>query len=35
MPDLPEVLKTPLTLCVDGRAALADKLLASLDELDE
>jgi putative addiction module component (TIGR02574 family) len=35
MPDLAEVLKTALSLSVDERAALADKLLASLDELDE
>ncbi len=35
MPDLAEVLKSALSLSVDDRAALADQLLASLDELDE
>ncbi len=35
MPDLTEVLKGALSLNVDDRAALADRLLASLDELDE
>lgn len=35
MPDLAEVLKGALSLGIDDRAALADKLLASLDELSE
>jgi hypothetical protein len=35
MPDLAEVLKSALSLNVEDRAALADRLLASLDELDE
>jgi hypothetical protein len=35
MPDLAEVLKNALSLNVDDRAAVAEKLLASLDELDE
>lgn len=35
MPDLAEVLKGALSLPINDRAALADKLLASLDELDE
>lgn len=35
MPDLTEVLGSALSLSVDDRAALADRLLASLDELDE
>jgi putative addiction module component (TIGR02574 family) len=35
MPDLAEVLKSALCLNVDDRAALAERLLASLDELDE
>jgi hypothetical protein len=35
MPDLAEVLKSALSLKVDDRAALAERLLASLDELDE
>src|SRR5215472_11334013 len=35
MPDLADVLKSALSLSIDDRAALADRLLASLDELDE
>jgi hypothetical protein len=35
MPDLAEVLKSALSLNVDDRAAMAERLLASLDELDE
>ena len=35
MPDLGEVLKSALSLNLDDRAALAERLLASLDELDE
>ncbi len=35
MPDPTEVLGSALNLSVDDRAALADRLLASLDELDE
>jgi hypothetical protein len=35
MPDLAEVLKSALSLSVDDRAAVAERLLASLDELDE
>jgi putative addiction module component (TIGR02574 family) len=35
VPDLAEVLKSALSLNVEDRAALADRLLASLDELDE
>jgi putative addiction module component (TIGR02574 family) len=35
MPELAEVLKSALTLSIDDRAALADRLLASLDGLDE
>jgi len=35
MPDLSELLKTALTLDVQDRAALAEKLLASLEELSE
>ncbi len=35
MADLAEVLRNALNLSVDDRAALADRLLASLDELDE
>ena len=35
MPDLAEVLKSALSLNVDDRAAVAEKLLASLDDLDE
>ena len=35
MPDLAEVLKSALRLGIDDRAALADKLLASLDELND
>jgi len=35
MPDLGEVLKNALSLKLDDRAALAERLLASLDELDE
>ena len=32
MADLAEVLKNALSLSIDDRAALADRLLASLDE---
>jgi putative addiction module component (TIGR02574 family) len=35
MADLVEVLKNALSLNVNDRAALAERLLASLDELDE
>ncbi|MBZ5560790.1 MAG: addiction module protein [Acidobacteriia bacterium] len=35
MPDLAEVLKNALSLDVDDRAALAERLLASLDDLGE
>ena len=35
MPDLGEVLKSALSLKLEDRAALAERLLASLDELDE
>jgi putative addiction module component (TIGR02574 family) len=35
MPDLAEVLRSALSLSVDDRAAVAERLLASLDELDE
>jgi putative addiction module component (TIGR02574 family) len=35
MPDLGEVPKSVLSLNLDDRAALAERLLASLDELDE
>ena len=35
MPDLGEVLKNALSLNLDDRAALAERLLASLDELGE
>jgi hypothetical protein len=35
MPDLNEILKGALSLPIEDRAALADRLLASLDELDE
>ena len=35
MPDLSEVLKSALSLKVDDRAALAERLLASLDDLGE
>ena len=35
MPDLTEVLKSALSLNVDDRAAVAEKLLASLDDLNE
>jgi len=35
MPDLTELLQTALTLDVRDRAALAEKLLASLEELNE
>ena len=34
MADLGEVLKSALSLKLDERAALAEKLLASLEELD-
>ena len=35
MPDLAEVLRNALSLDVHDRAALAEKLLASLEELSE
>jgi len=35
MPDLGEILKSALSLNADDRAAVAEKLLASLDDLDE
>lgn len=35
MPDVAEVLKRALSLNADERAAVAEKLLASLDDLDE
>ena len=35
MPDLAEVLKSALSLNASDRAAVAEKLLASLDDLDE
>jgi hypothetical protein len=35
MPDLTEVLKNVLSLNADDRAAVAEKFLASLDDLDE
>ena len=35
MPDLAEVLKSALSLNATDRAAVAEKLLASLDDLDE
>ena len=35
MPDLAEVLKTALSLDIHDRAALAERLLASLEELSE
>lgn len=35
MQDLAEVLRSALSLNLDDRAALAERLLASLDELDE
>jgi putative addiction module component (TIGR02574 family) len=35
MPDLDEVLRTALSLDVQDRARLAEKLLASLDALSE
>ncbi len=35
MADLAELLKNALSLDVDDRAALAERLLASLDDLDE
>jgi Putative addiction module component len=35
MPDLVDVLKSALSLNADDRAAVAEKLLASLDELDK
>jgi hypothetical protein len=34
MPDLTEVLKSVLSLSADDRAAVAEKLLASLDDVD-
>jgi hypothetical protein len=35
MPDLGEVLKSALSLKLEDRAALAERVLAGLDELDE
>jgi putative addiction module component (TIGR02574 family) len=35
MPDLEEILKNALSLDVQDRAALAEKLLASLEDLSE
>ena len=35
MPDLTELLRTALTLDVHDRAAMAERLLASLEELNE
>ena len=35
MPDLSEVLKSALSLKLDDRAALAERLLANLDDLGE
>ena len=35
MPDPGEVLKSALSLKLEDRATLAERLLASLDELDE
>ena len=35
MPDLAEVLKSALSLNANDRAVVAEKLLASLDDLDE
>jgi len=35
MRDMAEVLKNALSLNADDRAAVAEKLLASLDDLDE
>ena len=35
MPDLAELLRTALSLDVHDRAALAERLLASLEELNE
>jgi len=35
MPDLSEVLRSALSLNLDDRATLAERLLASLDELGE
>jgi hypothetical protein len=35
MPDLAEVLKSALSLKANDRAVVAEKLLASLDDLDE
>jgi hypothetical protein len=35
MPELTDLLKSALTLDVDDRGALADKLLASVDDLTE
>ena len=35
MPDLADVLKSALSLPIDDRAVLADRPLASLEELDE
>ncbi len=35
MPDLAEVLRNALSLGIHDRAALAERLLASLDELTE
>lgn len=35
MPNIGEVLKSALSLSLDDRAALAERLLASLEDLDE
>ncbi len=35
MPDLAEILKSALSLNAHDRAAVAERLLASLDDLDE
>ena len=35
MPELSDVLKSALSLSAEERAALAESLLASLDDLDE
>ena len=35
MPEMSEVLKNALSLSAEERAAIAERLLASLDDLDE